>query len=127
MSETLPSARLKLRKITPTWYSGAFRFPLAIGTLRQPFNASLPKERNRQSRAVVWEDTNADEEIPDDGELDKEPLIDEEELEPSDKIEESGGRTGYFEQPTERSGERSQHQLKKTRSSKITGLSPATC
>ena len=34
-------------------------------------------------------------------------MIDEEQLEPSDKIEESGGRTEYFEQPTERSGEQS--------------------
>ena len=93
----IPVRSIKAAEITPTWYSNDFRFPLATGVLRQPVNASLPKERNRQSRAVVWEDTSADEQIPDDGELEEEQLVDEEELEPSDKLEESGGRKEYFE------------------------------
>ena len=52
---------------------------------------SLPKERNRQARAVAWEDTSVDEVVPEDGELEEEPLVDKESLEPSDKIENPGG------------------------------------
>ena len=49
----IPVRPIKAAEVTPTWYSGDFRFPLATGTLRQPLNPSLPKERNRQSRAVL--------------------------------------------------------------------------
>ena len=67
---------IKAAEVKPVWYSGAYRFPLAVGTLKQPLNLSLPKERNRQARAVLWEDTTVDEVVPDDGELEIEEVED---------------------------------------------------
>ena len=65
------------------------------GVLLQPLTpACNTRQRNRQGKSVAWTNTSSDEYIPLDDEFgdDMQPLCESDDEEPSDKIEESGGK-----------------------------------